>query len=191
MYDTINAGKSHKGVFMKKQYLVDALIYAIAMVAASLLNLAVSALIVKLVTLLVAPDFFVLAIVRAAVGFLTGAVVLGLVIAYESYKSVSFEPVRIVISVGLASVIHFVVSLLLRFYPFVASGTRYLGGLLEYGTDFAEFLEVSDVALWAYVAAFWILKAAEIIVCVIAGKCGKTARLKNRETIKGYPHTQE
>ena len=65
---------------MKKQYFSDALVYGICMIAASLLNLAVSGLVVKILTLLLAPEFFVLAIVRAVVGFLTGAVVLGLVI---------------------------------------------------------------------------------------------------------------
>ncbi len=173
---------------MKKQYFLDALVYAICMVAASLLNLAVSGLIVKFVDVLVTPDFFVFAIVRAVVGFLTGALVLGLVVAYESYKTVSFEPGRIVIAVLMASVVHFLLSLLLRFYPFVAGGTRYLAGLLNQGANFDAYETVSDIQLWAYIAAFWIVKAGEIVVCVIAGKCGKTARLKNRETIKGYPH---
>ena len=176
---------------MKKQYFSDAIVYAICMVAASLLNLAVSAMIVKFVTLLVAPEFFVLAIVRAVVGFLTGAVVLGLVIAFESYKSVSFDPAPIIIAVSLASVIHFVLALVLRFYPFVAGGTRYLAGLLEKGNAFDAFEAVSDIRLWAYIAAFWIIKLCEIGVCVAAGKLGKTARLKNRETIAGYPHGQE
>lgn len=176
---------------MKKQYWTDALTYAIAMVVASLLNVLVSGLIVRIVTLLVAPDFFVLAIVRVVVGFLTSAVVVGLVIAYESYKSVSFHVGNIICSVGIAAFVHFLLCFVLRFYPFVAGATRYLGGLLEHGTDFVVFAEVSDIALWAYIVAFWIIKAGEIIVCVIAGKCGKTARLKNRETIKGYPGAQE
>ena len=176
---------------MKKQYFVDALIYAIAMVAASLLNIVVSGLIVRIATILVAPDFFVLAIIRAIVGFLTGAGVLGMVLAYESYKSVSFQPIKITLCVGMAAVVHFLLAFVFRFYPFIAAGTRYLGGLLEQGSDFESFAEVSDVALWAYIAAFWIIKAGEIVICVIAGACGKAARLKNRETIKGYPHGQE
>ncbi len=176
---------------MKKKYFADALVYAICMVVAALLNLAVSALLVKFVTLLVAPEFFVIAIVRAVVGFLTGAIVLCLVIGYESYKSVSFSPSSIIISVSLASVIHFAIAFVLRFYPFVAGGTRYLAGLLEKGTGFDSFETVSDIRLWAYIAAFWIIKLCEIAVCVAAGKCGKTARLKNRETIKGYPNGQE
>ncbi len=176
---------------MKKQYVSDALVYVICMIAASLLNLVVSALIVKFVTLLVAPEFFVIAIVRAVVGFLTGAVVLGLVVAYESYKSVTFDPTRTMLAVSIAAVIHFALAFVLRFYPFVAGGTRYLAGLLEKGNGFDAFETVSDIRLWAYVAAFWIIKACEIGVCVIAGKVGKTARLKNRETIKGYPHGQE
>ena len=176
---------------MRKQYFSNAIIYAICMVVAALLNLAVSALVVKFVTLLVAPEFFVIAIVRAVVGFLTGAVVLGLVIGYESYKSVTFDPISIIISVVIAAAIHFALAFILRFYPFVAGGTRYLAGILNYGSNFESFEAVSDIYLWAYVAAFWIIKACEIGVCVIAGKSGKTARLKNRETIQGYPNAQE
>lgn len=176
---------------MKKQVFVDALIYASCMIVASLLNLAVSALVVRFVNLLIVPDFYVVAIVRAVVGFLTGSLVLGLVIAYECYKSVSFSGTKILISVALASAIHFLPALLLRFYPFIAGGTRYLAGLLEHGTNFGGYAGVSDIGLIFYIAAFWMIKAGEIVVCVISGKCGKTARLKNRETIKGYPHAQE
>lgn len=172
---------------MKKQFFLDALVYGICMVVASLLNLAVSGLVVKIVTLLLAPEFFVLAIVRAVVGFLTGVIVLGLVIGYECYKSVSFSPSRIVVAVSLASVAHFLLSFLLRFYPFIAGGTRYLGGLLEHGADFDGFEAVADVALWAYIAAFWMIKAGEIMLCLVAGKSGKRARLKSRESIEGYP----
>ncbi len=176
---------------MKKQYFSDALVYGIAMIAASLLNLAVSGLIVKIVTLLIAPEFFVLAIVRAVVGFLTGAVVLGLVIGYEGYKTVTFSPKQIIISVAIAAVGHFLLSFLLRFYPFIAGGTRYLGGLLEHGSDFDGFEEVADVALWGYIAAFWIIKIGEIAICLVAGKCGMKARIKSRESIDGYPQNAE
>ena len=175
---------------MKKQIFMDALVYGICMVVASLLNLAASALVVKIVTVLVAPDFFVLAIVRAVVGFLSGAVVVGLVIGYECYKSVSFSPVRISLSFGVAAIAHFLLAFLLRFYPFIAGGTRYLGGLLEHGADFSGFEAVSDVALWAYIAAFWSVKAGELVFCLIAGMCGKGKRLKDREMIKGYPHAE-
>jgi len=176
---------------MKKQYFSDALVYGICMIAAALLNLAVSGLIVKIVTLLIAPEFFVLAIVRAVVGFLTGAVVLGLVIGCEGYKSVSFSAKQITVSVLIASVGHFLLSFLLRFYPFVSGGTRYLGGLLEHGSDFDGFAAVADVALWAYIAAFWIIKLGELVLCLVAGKCGMKARIKSRESIDGYPHNAE
>lgn len=176
---------------MKKQHLVNAIVYLVAMLAACLLNLAVSGLMVKFVDVLVAPDFFVFAIVRAIVGILTTSAVLGLVIGYEGFKYVEFSFSKIVIPVFFASVAHFLLAWLLRFYPFAAGGVRYLAGILEQGSDFTSFEKVSDVALWAYIAAFWIIKVIEMAVALIAGKCGKTLRLKNRETIRGYPAQTE
>lgn len=180
-----------RGFTMKKQHLVNAIVYLVAMLAASLLNLAISGLVVKFVDILIAPDFFVFAVVRAVVGILTTSVVLGLVIGYEGFKYVEFSFCKIVIPVFFASLAHFLLAWLLRFFPFVAGGTRYLAGILEQGTDFRSFEAVSDVALWAYIAAFWIAKCIEMAVAVVAGKCGKTLRLKNRKTIRGYPQETE
>ena len=171
---------------MKKQLLANGITYLLCMVAAALLNLAVSALVVKIVNLLVAPDFFVIAIVRAVTGIVTSCAVLGAVIGYKGYKTLSFSFLTTVLSVFLAAVAHFLLALLLRFYPFIAGGTQYLGGILESGSNFTSFEVVSDVHLLAYIGAFWIAKGAEIIVAPISCLLGKRRRLKNRETIKGY-----
>ena len=173
---------------MKKQLLVNGITYLACMVAAALLNLAVSALVVKIVNVLIAPDFFVIAIVRAVTGIFTVCVVLGLVIGYEGYTTLSFSIPKILLPVLGASIIHFGFSFLLKFYPFIAGGTQYLGGILEYGSSFNSFESVSDVSLWAYIVAFWVSKIAELIVAPLSCFIGMRKRINNRKTIEGYPN---
>lgn len=176
---------------MKKQIAVNAMVYLVTMVVACLLNLLISALAVKFVDILIAPGFFVLAIVRAVVGILVGAGLLGLIVGYEGFRSLQFPWPTIVLSVVLASILHFLFALLLRFYPFIAGGTHYFAGVLDLGEAFTESDTVSDIHLWAYVAAFFIGKGVELIVALIGGACGPLLRKKNRETIRGYPHGGE
>lgn len=176
---------------MKKQLLVKSITYFVCMIVACLLNLAVSALLVKIVNALVLPEFFVLAIVRAVSGILTGCIVLGAILFYEGYKSVSFSFIKIFLPILFAAIVHFVISIIFKFYPFISGGTHYLGGLLEKGVKFSSFESVADVRLWAYIAAFWIAKAAEMIVASVCCFLGKKTRIKNRETIEGYNNSEE
>ena len=176
---------------MKKQILANSIIYLICMVAAMLLNLAVSALAVKIVDVLILPEFYVLAIVRAAAGILTGCIIIGAIFLYEGYKTVSFSFWQVLLPMLLAAVVHFVIAFIFKFYPFIAGGTHYLGGLIESGDGFSSFESVEDVRLWAYVSAFWIAKAAEIVIAPIACFIGKRVRIKNRETLVGYNNLAE
>ena len=173
---------------MKKQIAINGIVYLVTMIVASLLNLAISELAVSFVNLLIAPDFFVLAIVRAVVGILVGAGLLGLIVGYEGYRSIRFPFLAISASVLLAAIVHFLLSVLLRFYPFVAGGTHYLAGIMDLGHKFSESDGVSDIHFWSYVGAFFIGKGAEWIGALIGGFCGPILRKKSRETIRGYPH---
>lgn len=181
----------YRGIGMKKQFIVNSVTYLICMVAACLLNLAVSALAVKIVNALILPEFYVLAIVRVAVGILTGCIVIGAIFIYEGYKTVSFSFFGVVLPMLLAAVVHFALAFVFKFYPFIAGGTHYLGGLIESGDGFSSFESVEDVRLYAYIAAFWIAKAAEIIIAPVCCFLGKRLRIKNRETIVGYNNIED
>ena len=176
---------------MKKQFVTNAITYLVCMIAASLLNLAISALAVKIVNVLVLPEFFVLAIVRAASGILTGCIIIGAIFFYEGYKTVSFSFWQVLLPMLLAAVVHFMLAFVFKFYPFIAGGTHYLGGLIESGDGFSSFDSVEDVRLGAYIAAFWVAKAAEIVIAPIGCFVGKRLRIKNRETIVGYNNNEE
>jgi hypothetical protein len=171
---------------MKKQIISNGIVYFICMIAACLLNLGVSALAVKITNILVAPDFFVIAIVRVVSAIVTSCIVLGAVVGYEGYKSVSFSLPLVLLSVLIASVAHFAISFVLKFYPFISGGTHYLGGIIENGSDFNSFSSVADVSLGAYIVAFWIAKGVELAVAPLCAYFGKKVRLKNRESIVGY-----
>lgn len=172
---------------MKKQVLVNSLIYSICMVVACLLNLAVSALILKIVSAFVVMDYFSASVLRVVVGFFTGGTVIGAVIYRESYRSLQFPVGITVLSMLLAGAAHLILCLLLMFYPFIAGGVRYLAGILCMGTGFDSAAMIEDIYLWAYVLAFFLYLVFEICVSLIGGFLGKRMRLKNRESIKGYP----
>ena len=173
---------------MKKQIAVNSIVYLVTMVVASVLNLAISELVVKFVDILIAPDFFVFAVVRAVVGILVSAALLGVIVGYESFRSLRFAWGTILLSVMGASILHFLLALLFRFYPFIAGGTHYFAGLLDLGVNFSISDGVSDIHLGAYVVAFFIGKGVELIVALGGGALGPILRKKNRETIRGYPH---
>ena len=176
---------------MKKQIPVNGLVYLICMISACLLNLLVSALAVRILEVFIEPSFYAVAIVRIIAGVAMSCFILGAVLWYEGYKSVSFSLSTVLLSVSLAAAVHFVLALVFKFHPFIACGTRYLGGFIEMGGDFVSYEGVGDVRLWAYIVAFAVLKILELIVAPICAYVGMRARLKSRETIDGYKKSSD
>ncbi len=171
---------------MKKQVFVNSLIYFIAMLGACLVNLAVSAMAVKIVNLFIVVDYFSAAIIRTVIAFVTLSGVIGALTWFESFKSAEFHPLKTLVAVGLGGVYHLAVSTILMFYPFIAGGTRYLAGLINMGERFDSFAEVEYIYLWAYLTAFFIYLFVEMICAVVCGYLGKKKRYDNRKTILGF-----
>ena len=132
---------------MKKQILANSITYLICMVAATLLNLAVSALVVKIVDVLILPEFFVLAIVRAVVGIFTGCLIIGAVFFYEGYKTLSFSFWSVFLSM-LIMILSVLISMLLSVSQVVyltfsgfAISIRAFSGKPANGLDISLFFE--------------------------------------------------
>lgn len=172
---------------MKKQTLISAVIYLICFVVSCILNLAVSWLLLKIVDSIIVLDYFGKSVVRIVSGFLTGGVIIGAVVARESYKSIEAHPLSLSASLGLAGVGHLLLCLLLMFYPFIAGGVRDLAGVLGMGSGFSSASDIENIYLWQYLLAFVIDLAYKIGVAILCAYIGKAMRLKNRESIKGYP----
>jgi len=176
---------------MKKQTLINALIYLVCMVSACILNLAVSWMMVKIVDSFVELGYFRTAIVRIVSGIVTGGVVLGAVVFRDSYKSICFSPKPLTVSLLLAGLGHLLLCLVLMFHPFIAGGVRYLAGILRMGGDFASDGQLDRIYLWDYLLGFLIDFAVRVAVALLCGYLGKKKRLDNRKNIAGYPSENE
>ncbi len=172
---------------MKKQWAVNSVVYFASFVAACLLNLLISWLLVKIVILLVAPGFFALAVVRVVSGVLSSAVVIGAMSYYDAYRKVAFPVGFFCAAFVSASVLHFLWATLFRYYPFAAGGVRYLAGILAQGSGFTSFSGVDDIRLVFYMLAFWLEKLPVLAVGIVCGFLGRRKRLTNRRSIEGYP----
>ena len=171
---------------MKKQVWINSGVYLISMIAACLLNLAVTGMALKIVLAFADIGYFATAILRIVIGFLTGAGVIGAIIYHECYKSVEFHPGWIILSMSFAGIVHLGLSTVLMFYPFIAGGVRPLAGILCLGTGFDSDAMIDYIYLWAYLLAFLLYLIFQICVSLLCGFIGKKMRLKNREGLKGY-----
>ena len=171
---------------MKKQITTNAIGYLACMVAACLLNLAVSTLLVKIVNLFIVVEYFEAAIVKLISGFLSCGAVLGAMTFRMGYKSVQFRPLSLLASLVLAALMHLVLCLVLMFHPFISGGVRELAGVLAMGDAFDGADMIGEIYLWTYLAAFWIDFAVQAVVALLCGFLGKRTRLKGRETLRGY-----
>ena len=175
---------------MKKQFIYTSLTYLVALIAASLVNLAVCALSVRIVNLFVVVDYFTAAIVKAAVSFFTIGGVLGALSYHDAYRRLEFRPAYISATVAAAGVVHLALSTVMMFHPFIAGGTRYLAGLMDMGSSFNSSDNIKDIYLWTYLGSFAIYLAVEIAVSLVCAYVGRKKRISNRKAIDGYPQEE-
>ena len=175
---------------MKKQTLTNAVVYLVCFVVACILNLAVSWLLLTITDSIIVLDYFGESIIRIFSGFLTGGVIIGAVVARESFKSIEVHPFFLAASMGLAGAAHLLLCLVLMFYPFIAGGVRDLAGVIGMGSGFSSESDIESIYLWQYLLAFCIDLVYKIGVAILCGYLGKAKRLSNRETIKGYPDAE-
>lgn len=171
---------------MKKQTWINAGVYLICMIAACVLNLTVTGMVLKIILAFADIGYFATAILRIVIGFLTGGGVIGAIIYRECYKSVEFHPGWIALSMSLAGLVHLGISTVLMFYPFIAGGVRPLAGILCMGAGFDSDAMIEYIYFWAYLLAFLLYLVFQIGVSLLCGFIGKKMRLKSREGLKGY-----
>ena len=171
---------------MKNRFWINSLTALITMVVASLLNLAVCALAVKILDLFIVVDYFTAAVLKIVMSFIVFGGVIGAVHFYDGYKRVEFLPAHICGSVAVGGVAHLALSVLLVFHPMIAGGTRFLAGILDMGKSFNAEERVDDIYLWTYLISFGMYLAVQIAISVACGYFGKKYRLYNRTQIEGY-----
>jgi hypothetical protein len=88
---------------MKKKIGNNALFYLICLVVACLLNLASSALLIRIVNLFIEVQYFEASVIRVISSLLMNGLILGAVCWYDSHHSAEFQPFFTGLSLALAS----------------------------------------------------------------------------------------
>ena len=176
---------------MKKKIGNNALFYLICLVVACLLNLAASALMIKIVNLFIEVQYFEAAIVRIVSSLLMSGVILGAVSFFEGYHFVKFEPVPTVLSMLIAGVIHLILCVVLMFTPFIAGGVRDLAGVITMGDGFNSSAMIEEITLWMYLLSYGIVFVFEVAVCLACGAIGKNKRLRDRQALYAHGETSD
>lgn len=168
---------------MKKKIGNNALFYLICLVVSCLLNLAASALMIKIVNLFIEVAYCEASVIRIASSLLINGLILGAVSWYESHHSVEFEPLTVVASLSIASLIHLLLCVVLMFTPFMAGGVRDLAGVLTMGDGFNSKSMIEEITLWTYLLSYGIFFVLEMAVCLTLGWFGMKQRLRERENL--------
>ncbi len=168
---------------MKKRFFAESLVYFVALIGASLVNLLTCSMAIKIVNLFIVVGYFEAAVVSCIMSFVTMCGVVGALGYFEGYKKAEFAIGRNAGALAVAGAAQLVLSVPLMFYPFIAGGTRYLAGLIDMGSHFDSAESIKEIYLWTYLAAFAIYLAAEIGVCIACGIIGKSRRVAQRKAL--------
>ena len=118
-------------------------------------------LVIRFTILFVELDFAAASLIRLAVLL---AVSLGLFafLGYkDGYRTASFVKAEAIPAVGIAALLHFLLSLLFRFSPWLAGPTRHLAGFLSLGSAYNSTERIEEIPAIAlilvglFVALLW------------------------------------
>ena len=157
---------------------IDLLIWLVA----CLVSIPIMAIALRIVNLFVVVDVSVALTVRLIASCIAVCGVLGSVSYLVAYHTASFPVSQMLPSLGLATVLRFALSLLLKFYPFIAGGTQYLAALL-FDRNPADMKAITDMRLIDYVVAFFLVTALDWLFVILLGKFGERNRLRDRKAL--------
>ncbi len=170
---------------MKKQFLVNGLIYFICIFAALLLNLIATGIALKIVDMVIEMTFFSIALTRIVTAFLLLGGVMCAVGYFEEHKEMSVNFPLCALSFAVAYIINLGLALLFGFHPFIAGGSKYLAGLLRFGGEFTDADLFRNVPLFFYIAAFTIYIILIFALFLLCAVIGKNKRISDRKELMG------
>ena len=165
-----------------KKILVGAGIDLLVWFVACLVSIPIMAIALRIVNLFVVVTVPVAITVRLIFSIIAVCGVLGSISYLVSYHTASFSMGSSLLYLSIASVGRLLLSVLLKFYPFIAGGSQYLGATLFY-SDITDMKLLTDLRLVEYVIAFLILTVLEIACFTVCGKLGEKNRIKARNAL--------
>lgn len=158
----------------------DALVYFIYILVACIIGLALSSIIVLIVSSVANVSYFALAIVRTFMFLVAEGGALFLIGSREGYRSAEFDWRQKSYSWAIACVIHFAVGLVSSFAPVLSGGVRYMAGWMYLGNEFTAQTTIRG-GLYGYcVLTYFIYLAINTACFTVASYLGAEARIRDR-----------
>lgn len=161
----------------------DALVYLIYILASCIVGLALSSMLVLIVSSISTASYLALAIIRTFVFMVAGGGTLFLIGNREGYRTGEFDFRKKAYSWAVAYIIHFVISLISSFAPVLSGGARYMAGWMYLGDEFTALTTIRG-GLYGYCVLTYLIYFAVNTACfTIAGYFGAESRVRSRAEI--------
>lgn len=168
---------------MKKQFWMETGALFLSIFAACLLNLLLMPFILRVIDLFVEVEYFPQMIIRVIISLAVVAGIPAVVRYLVSYRKAEFNVARASLCFALATVFQLLISILLKFYPFISGGVLYLAGIFEHGAGFSSSAQIEEIGFIDYILAFVAFSAVYYVAYIVCGKIGVVKRLKDREEL--------
>ena len=161
--------------------LIDALLYFIYLLLATLAIMCVELFSIKVVSLFVELTPYALCLIRALIYAVGICAVLAFAAYKEGFKAVKVSPLSSSISFVIMAIVYFVFCLLFSFEPFCAGGVESVSILLKYGSNITAENYSAVLLRIDCIAVFLVHMAIYGIIFVSFRSVGARQRIISRE----------
>lgn len=178
---------------MKKliDVLLDGLLFAFYMFASCLVVMLAEIFIIRVLTLFVGLNYFILCIIRAAI-YLIGVNVMLALTAYRSgYKAACASFFGTLISGILALLPYFLFCLLFGFGAFCAGSVKFVTALVKFGPSLADSSFMGQLSRLDYIPVFFAIGLFYCILMAVSKKLGAAKRLVDRAELTANQKADE
>ncbi|MBR3879932.1 MAG: hypothetical protein IKJ24_07440 [Clostridia bacterium] len=169
----------------KTDVLVNSLIYSFSMLISCVVVMLAEALLTRVLGSMFVLDPLTLCIIRAVV-YSIGVPALLAIMAYkEGYRTGYCSVAGTAVSGLIASLAHFLFSLLFSFEAFASGGVKFVAALVKFGDKLNLKSFSGKLSLFDSIPFFFLFALVYIAAMIICGKLGERARIRSRKELTG------
>ena len=168
-----------------KDTLVNALVSSLFVTLSCFFARIFSNMAVKLVDLFVALEFISASGVRAVTLTLFSAFFIAFISFKYGYHTASFEVKENVVGALVGTGIHFLLALVTLFSPWVAGGTKHIGGFIAFGDNYTSIEHMKNIPMLTLILIGALMALVFAGLIIIGTLEGVKKRLRDRAELTG------
>ena len=163
-------------------YLKNSVLYTIYLYGASLLALVMS--ILSYIVNAITRDEYIRTLFLVAIMIISMIITLYIIFYQSGYRRVSshenYKKFEFLITVLITVAIHFIMALLLNFFPFLYLPIAYLGGLIVGNTDIDTISSLVNTHFYIMILSYFIMMIPLVATMILGFHKGMNNRQKDR-----------